>query len=155
MEETFVDTNMIDVTEKEESVRLAFASGKIKLSQKVLNLILDNKIEKGNVWETARIAAIMAVKRTPEIIPLCHPLRITSVNVEFFVESEESSVKVEVSVKAKDRTGVEMEALHGVTAALLTIYDMVKMYEKDMELYDIFLLRKTGGKSGEYLRQKF
>ncbi|MEN2999908.1 MAG: cyclic pyranopterin monophosphate synthase MoaC [Acidilobaceae archaeon] len=120
---------MIDVSSKPAIVREAVASGKIYLRGETLRRIREGKVEKGNVEAVASTAAILAVKNTPQILPLCHPIPITSVKVSF--EYGEDHVKARVEVKSKAETGVEMEALTGVTAALLTIWDMVKAYEKD------------------------
>ncbi|MBC7113054.1 MAG: cyclic pyranopterin monophosphate synthase MoaC [Candidatus Methanomethyliales bacterium] len=120
---------MVDITRKEPTVREARASGKISLKEETIALIKKNAIEKGDVFAVARVAAIQAVKRTSEMIPLCHPIPVEHVSVDFEVGEQE--VSVAVSVKTTAKTGVEMEALTGVSAALLTIWDMTKMYEKD------------------------
>lgn len=120
---------MIDISNKPEVVRVAIAEGSIRLRPETIKLIQEGKIEKGDVVEAAKIAAILAVKNTPSILPYCHPIPITSVKVE--VGYDRDLVKVIVEVKTTYKTGVEMEALTGVTAALLTIWDMVKKYEKD------------------------
>ncbi len=120
---------MVDISGKESVVRIAEAEGYIRLRPDTVKLILDNKVEKGNVEEAAKIAAIQAVKKTPDILPYCHPIPIQHVDVEF--DYEDDRVRVKVGVKAVYKTGVEMEALTGVAAALLTIWDMVKKYEKD------------------------
>lgn len=121
---------MVDITKKEVTVRTAVSEGKIKLNKDTINLIRQNKITKGNVLTTAQIAGIQAVKKTPEMIPLCHGLPINNVNIEF--EIFEDSIKVICTVKTESKTGVEMEALTGVSVALLTIWDMVKSNEKDL-----------------------
>ncbi len=120
---------MIDISQKKEAARLAVAEGWIKLKKETIEAIKNRKIEKGEVLETARIAAIMAVKRTPFVIPMCHQIPVTSVDVQFAVGNE--AIKATVEVKSVAKTGVEMEALHGVSVALLTIWDMVKSAEKD------------------------
>ncbi|MCE4601524.1 MAG: cyclic pyranopterin monophosphate synthase MoaC [Desulfurococcales archaeon] len=120
---------MVDISGKESVLRIAEAEGYIRLRPDTIKLILDNKIEKGDVEEAAKIAAIQAVKKTPYILPYCHPIPIQHVDVEFNYEN--NRVRVRVRVKAIYKTGVEMEALTGVAAALLTIWDMVKKYEKD------------------------
>jgi cyclic pyranopterin phosphate synthase len=120
---------MVDITRKEPTVREARAFGKISLKEETIALIKKNAIEKGDVFAVARVAAIQAVKRTSEIVPLCHPIPVEHVSVDF--EVGENEVSVAVSVKTTAKTGVEMEALTGVSAALLTIWDMTKMYEKD------------------------
>jgi len=122
---------MIDISNKPDVVRVAIAEGSIRLRPETIKLIQEGKIEKGDVAEAAKIAAILAVKNTPSILPYCHPVPITSVKVD--VDYDRDLVKVIVEVKTTYKTGVEMEALTGVTAALLTIWDMVKKYEKDEE----------------------
>lgn len=124
-----MSVKMVDITRKEPTVREARASGKISLKEETIALIKKNAIEKGDVFAVARVAAIQAVKRTSEIVPLCHPIPVEHVSVDF--EVGEHEVSVAVSVKTTAKTGVEMEALTGVSAALLTIWDMTKMYEKD------------------------
>lgn len=143
---------MVDVGAKQETIREARAVGVIKMKHDTLKAVLEGAIKKGDVLAVAQVAAITAVKKTSDIIPMCHPLRIAGVDVEFNPDEAESSISVAVTVKAIDRTGVEMEALTGVAAALLTIYDMCKALEKDMIIEDIKLLRKTGGKSGIWER---
>ena len=120
---------MVDISDKKAVARHAIATGKIKLRPPTIKAIMDGVVEKGNVLATARIATIQAVKRTPEIIPMCHPIQITSVDVDF--EIEDQYIKAIVGVKSVGKTGVEMEALHGISVALLTIWDMVKSAEKD------------------------
>lgn len=138
---------MIDITKKPDMIRIATASGKIKLKKSTIDLIRRKKIEKGDVLETAKISAILAVKKTPGIIPHCHQIPITSVDVDFDILSDK--VVVRVTVKAIAKTGVEIESLIGVSIALLTIWDMVKRYEKDSkgqypetEILDIGVLEK-------------
>lgn len=123
------EVKMVDISRKRDVERKAIATGRIYLKPSTLKAIEEGKVEKGNVLAIARIAAIMAVKRTPEVIPLCHPLHITSVEVGFVLAKR--SIEVRVEVKSLGKTGVEMEALTGATAALLTIWDMVKSAEKD------------------------
>ena len=120
---------MIDITRKEDVVRIAIAEGEIKLKKGTIKAIIDGKIEKGDVLSTATVAAVLAVKKTPEILPLCHPIPITNVKVDFSLNDDR--VKVRCQVKSVGKTGVEMEALVGVSVALLTIWDMVKGLEKD------------------------
>jgi cyclic pyranopterin phosphate synthase len=138
---------MVDISEKEPIVRIARARGRIKLRESTIKRIVEGKIEKGDVITVAKLAAIQAVKKTPEIVQLCHPIPIENVDVE--VKLKENYVEVEVEVKAIAKTGVEMEALSGVSAALLNIWDMVKKYEKDemgqypsTVIYDISVLEK-------------
>ncbi len=128
-----VDVKMVDVTEKKDVFRLAKAEGFIRLKKETLNAIREGKIEKGDVFSVAGVAGINAVKKTPELIPMCHPLPITSVNFDF--ELVEGGVKVSCEVKTTAKTGVEMEALTGVSVALLTVWDMVKSLEKEDGFY--------------------
>lgn len=146
-------SRMVDVSMKAPTKRQAVASGKVTMKKETLQQIIDMSIKKGNVFEVARIASIMAVKQTPHLIPLCHPLAISSVNVEFDYSLEKGEVYIEVIVSLDDKTGVEMEALTGVSVAALTIYDMCKAVDKDMVISDIMLMKKSGGKSGEYIRK--
>ncbi len=145
------NAKMVDISDKEKTQRKASAKGIIKMDRETLNRIKENNIKKGPVLETARIAAIMAVKNTADTIPMCHPISIGGIDVEFSYQ-DNSTIEIEVTVKSYDKTGVEMEALHGVSAAGLTIYDMCKAVDKDMVIGDIRLIEKTGGKSGHYIR---
>lgn len=145
---------MVDVSEKNETQRSAVARGSIRVSRAVMDAILGGTAGKGDVLGAARIAGIMAAKKTSELIPLCHPLMITKANVDFELKSEELKVDAVCTAKVCGKTGVEMEALTGVTVALLTIYDMCKAIDKGMEITDICLLEKSGGKSGRYIRNK-
>ncbi|OIN96443.1 molybdenum cofactor biosynthesis protein C [Candidatus Desantisbacteria bacterium CG1_02_38_46] len=136
---------MIDVTEKKETFRFAIARGTVEMSPATVNLIKANRIPKGDVLSTARTSAILGVKKTSELIPFCHPIRITGVEISFsFIES---TITIEAKVSAVDRTGVEMEALTAVTIAALTIYDMCKQVDKKIVISDIHLIKKIGGKS--------
>ncbi len=143
---------MADITDKETTERMAIAKGSIKVNDKVLNHIKNGKVEKGDVLSVARIAGIMAVKRTSDLIPLCHPLMITKSTVDFEIDEAGSRIKVCCTAKVTGRTGVEMEALTGTAVALLTIYDMCKAIDKNMEITGVYLAEKTGGKSGRYVR---
>lgn len=143
---------MVDVSGKSQTVRTAAAEGTIRVSREVLDVITRGTAAKGDVLGVARVAGIMAVKRTPDLIPLCHPLPVAHAAVEFDILEDEPAVRAVCTVKLTGQTGVEMEALTGVTAALLTIYDMCKAVDKGMELNGIRLLRKEGGKSGTYQR---
>jgi cyclic pyranopterin phosphate synthase len=148
------DSNgMIDISGKDITVRTATASGCITLGQEGFKIVKDGTCIKGDVLETAKIAAINAVKATPSIIPMCHPIPIEAVKVEFNTDEAGKSVCVSVKVKSSGKTGVEMEALTGASAACLTIYDMLKYKDKNMVISRIKLLEKTGGKSGDYKRQ--
>ena len=143
---------MVDISGKNITVRTARASGCITLGQEGFGIIKDGTCIKGDVLETARIAAINAVKATSSIIPMCHPIPIEAIKVEFMMEEANKTVNVAVTVKSSGKTGVEMEALTGASAACLTIYDMLKYKGKDMVISQIKLLEKTGGKSGDYKR---
>lgn len=144
---------MIDISGKAITVRTATASGCITLGQEGYKIVKDGTCIKGDILETAKIAAINAVKATPSIIPMCHPIPIEAVKVEFTTNEKDKSVLVSVKVKSSGKTGVEMEALTGASAACLTIYDMLKYKGKDMVISQIKLMEKTGGKSGDYKRQ--
>ena len=141
---------MVDVGEKPETLRTAFAGAFISMQPDTLAKILDEKVKKGNVLETARIAGIMAAKKTADLIPMCHPLNITHAVVDFFPEPGTSRIRMEAKVSLTGRTGVEMEALTAVSVAGLTIYDMCKSYDRGMTLSEIRLLSKSGGKSGTW-----
>jgi cyclic pyranopterin phosphate synthase len=145
-------SRMVDVTDKSDTFRVAVASGKVYMKPETLKRILDKEIEKGDVFGVARVAAIMGLKKTSDLIPMCHPLNITGADVYFEPDIEKSCVEIKVSVKLTGKTGVEMEALTGVTIAALTIYDMCKAIDKEMVISDIMLLSKSGGKSGEFKR---
>lgn len=143
---------MVDVTPKSETLRVATASGIIKMNKDAFSAIKTNTAKKGPVLQTAIVAAIMGTKKTSQLIPMCHPLLISSVDTDIVELSEISAFKLFVTVKIKGQTGVEMEALTGVSVGLLTIYDMVKAIDKSMMITDIVLESKEGGKSGNYLR---
>jgi cyclic pyranopterin monophosphate synthase len=143
---------MVDVGGKEKSERVAKVRGQIRMRPETVALISADKIAKGNVLEAARLAGIMAAKRTGELIPLCHPLNITAIEVQFSVG--EDRVEVETEVKIDDRTGVEMEALTAASVALLTIYDMCKGVDRGMVISEVRLMEKRGGRSGVYKREE-
>lgn len=143
--------HMVDVGNKAETHRIARASGRISMLAATLMLIRSGTAKKGDVLGIARIAAIQASKRTSELIPLCHPLALTKVGVEFTVDSERYAIECEVTAETFGRTGVEMEALTAVSAGLLTIYDMCKSVDRGMQIDNIRLLEKEGGKSGHWL----
>jgi cyclic pyranopterin phosphate synthase len=145
---------MVNVGGKSVSQREAVASGRVFMKPETLRRILDRKIEKGDVLAVARLAGIMAAKRTGEMIPLCHPLGIESVDLDFSPEVGKSEIRIESRVKCSGKTGVEMEALAAAAVAALTVYDMCKAVDRGMVIGDIKLLRKSGGKSGLYLRGK-
>ncbi len=142
--------HMVDVGDKAITGRIAVAEGYIKMAPATLSEIKANTLKKGDVLATARIAGIMAAKKTSDLIPLCHPLPITSVKISFDTTSDMDKILVEATVKVSGQTGVEMEALTAVSASLLTIYDMAKAVQKDMVIDGIRLLSKEGGKSGKY-----
>lgn len=141
---------MVDVTEKNITSRTAIAEGSIRVSNEIMLAISDKTVKKGDVLGVARVAGIMAVKKTSDIIPLCHPLMIGKCSLDFELRPEENRIRAICTVKTEGKTGVEMEALHGVSAALLTIYDMCKAIDKTMVLENIHLVQKCGGKSGDF-----
>jgi cyclic pyranopterin phosphate synthase len=145
---------MVDVSEKAATMREALARGFVSMKPDTVQLILDKNVPKGDVVATARIAGIMAAKKTGELIPMCHPLNLTSVAVEITVEEEKSRVSIEARAKTVGQTGVEMEALTAVSVAALTIYDMCKAVDKEMTISGIVLVEKRGGKSGEFRRKE-
>ena len=146
---------MVDVTEKKITHRVAVAQGFIKMEPATFQMILDNTVTKGNVFETARIAGIMAAKNTSFLIPMCHPVCITFVSIEFLPDRMTSTVKIISKVRILAQTGVEMEALTAVSVAALTIYDMCKARDRSMTIFGICLLEKSGGKSGKYISPHF
>jgi cyclic pyranopterin monophosphate synthase len=143
---------MVAVTAKTDTVRTARAEGTITMTARCLDAIETNAVSKGDVIATARIAGIMAAKRTAELIPLCHPLMLTDVGVELEIDRELAGVRVSAWASSKGPTGVEMEALTAVTVALLTVYDMAKALDRGMEISGIRLTEKSGGKSGDWKR---
>ena len=145
--------NMVDVTAKDITMREAVAKGSVFMRQGTLKVVLANEIKKGDVLGVARIAGIMAAKRTSEMIPLCHPLNITSVDISFEPVRNKNCIDITATVKVSSQTGVEMEALTAVSVAALTIYDMCKAIDKGMTISNIRLMKKTGGKSGTYIRK--
>jgi len=145
---------MVDVSNKQDTLREAVARGSVIMKRQTLDLILNQQIIKGDVLSVAQIAGIMAAKKTSEIIPLCHPLPISSVEVQFKPDIQKSLIDIEVKAKTVGKTGVEMEALVGVSVAALTIYDMCKAVDKEMTISEIQLISKTGGKSGTFVRDK-
>jgi cyclic pyranopterin phosphate synthase len=144
------DARMVDVSEKESTSRIAIAQGRVTMSAATLDLVLKGNAKKGDVLGAARIAGIMAAKRTHDLIPLCHPLPISQVIIDLTPDHKRPGIIVEASVKVAGQTGVEMEALTAVSVACLTIYDMVKAAQRDMRIEDIRVLEKHGGKSGSY-----
>lgn len=145
-------TQMIDVGDKSTTRRQATARGAIHMAPQTSEMVRDSTVPKGNVLETARVAAIMAAKNTPQIIPLCHPLLISGVTCDFDCDTQNGHITATATVKCSGQTGVEMEALTAVSAALLTIYDMTKGVDDNLEIRHIVLLKKMGGKSGDFQR---
>ncbi len=141
---------MVDISNKKETERTASAHGRVKMSQKTYETIKAGEGPKGDIFTVAKIAGIMATKKTHEFIPLCHPLSITHIDVRFEFTDNESAVEIISTVKTKGQTGVEMEALTCVTVTALTVYDMCKAIDKGIELGPFYLLEKSGGKSGVY-----
>ena len=141
---------MVDVSGKAVTAREAKAEGTIYVGAEILRLLQDDALPKGDVLAAARIAGIMACKKTSDIIPLCHPLPITKASVDLEILEEKTAIRAICTVKTEGKTGVEMEALTGVSAALLTIYDMCKAVSKEMVIGDVHLVRKSGGKSGDF-----
>jgi cyclic pyranopterin phosphate synthase len=145
---------MVDVGEKASTSRVAVARGEVRMKESTLQLIMSGEMAKGDVWAVARVAGIMAAKKTPDLIPLCHPLLLSSVSVDFVPHAGEGRVEIESRVKVAGTTGVEMEALTAVSAAALAIYDMCKAVDRAMVLSEIRLMEKHGGKSGSFVREK-
>ena len=143
---------MVDVSDKADTVRTATACGFVSMSPATAQLIRDGSIAKGDVLAVAQVAGIMAAKSTSNMIPMCHPLPLTAVDIHFTIE--ENGVAIRATAKCTGKTGVEMEALSAVSVAALTIYDMCKAVQKDMVIEQVYLLEKTGGKSGTYRREE-
>ena len=153
---THLDENgkaiMVDVTDKDITERIAVAEGRIAVGEEVFRAIYEGTAPKGDVLACARVAGIMATKKTSDLIPLCHPLMLAKVSVDFVPEEEAHAIRCICTAKLSGKTGVEMEALTGVSVALLTIYDMCKAINKRMEIGEIRLVEKSGGKSGHFIR---
>lgn len=145
---------MVDVTTKDETRREATARGKVIMRPETVRAIEEGAVKKGDVYAVARIAGIMAAKRTGEMIPLCHPLQLTDIDVKFSADPGRGEIQIESTVKTIGRTGVEMEALTAVSAAALAVYDMCKSADRDMIITEIKLLEKSGGRSGLYRRKE-
>ncbi len=143
---------MVDVSEKDITKRRAVATGRVVMSELTYTKITTQTAAKGNVLESARIAGIMGAKKTADLIPMCHPLNLTHVQVDFTPDPDKHAIVITAEASIADRTGVEMEALTAVSVAALTIYDMCKAYDKAMVIEDIMLIKKSGGKSGEFNR---
>lgn len=144
------NATMVDVSDKDITGRVAIAEGRIKMEKETLELIKSGEIAKGDVLSVARLAGIMAAKRTADLIPLCHPLALNKVSVEFEIDDADTAIKIIGTAKVSGRTGVEMEALTAVSVTALTIYDMAKAVDRSMMISDIRLVHKSGGKSGTY-----
>ena len=143
-------SRMVDVSDKDETERVAVAAGSIVMAPDTMKLITEGGVKKGDVLSVARLAGIMGAKKTPELIPLCHPLALASVEVDLVCDPERNAVDITATCKVTGRTGVEMEALTAVAVAALTIYDMCKAVDRAMRITDIRLIHKSGGKSGTY-----
>jgi cyclic pyranopterin phosphate synthase len=143
---------MVDVGEKPDTVREARARGSVFMRPATLTLVQQNAMQKGDVLSVAKIAGIMAAKRTAELIPLCHPLSLTSIDLTFDLAATEGRIEIESRVRITGKTGVEMEALTAVTVAALTVYDMCKAVDRDMTITNVRLMEKRGGRSGTFLR---
>lgn len=144
--------HMVEVSHKEDTKRVAIARGKIKMKKETIDLIKEGLIKKGDVLSVAQVGGIMGAKRTSDLIPMCHNIFITGANIRFKIL--EDAIEIESEVKTVGKTGVEMEALMAVSMAALTIYDMCKAVDKDMTICDIMLVKKTGGKTGTYIREE-
>ena len=145
---------MVDVSDKDITSRTAVARGTIQMRAETLALILDQKIEKGDVFSVARVAGIMAAKKTSELIPMCHPLNLTSIEIDLMSAEDPARVEIEARVRVSGKTGVEMEAMTAVSVAGLTIYDMCKAVDREMSIGEIRLVKKSGGKSGTFIRKE-
>ena len=143
---------MVDVGDKPVTARVATATGSVRMSPETLRLITDGRLPKGDVFAVARVAGILAAKKTPELIPLCHPLPVSSIDVAFTPHAASGRLDIEAQVSVSGKTGVEMEALTAVSVAALTVYDMCKAVQKDIVISDVGLQYKSGGKSGTYTR---
>ena len=144
------DPSMVDINTKENTVRVAIATGKVTMKSETLQKILDIKIKKGDVLSVAKLAGIMAAKKTDQLIPLCHSIPLSYVNIDLEPDIKKSCIKIKAEASLVGKTGVEMEALTAVSVASLTIYDMCKSIDREMVISDIKLIHKSGGKSGEF-----
>ena len=145
---------MVDVGEKAVSQRVAVAAGRVLVNKETFALIHSGGMKKGDVLTVAQIAGVMGAKRTPDLIPMCHPVLMNGINLELRLNEEDLAVEIQATVSCDGKTGVEMEALTAVSTAALTVYDMCKAVQKDMVITDIRLLRKTGGVHGDYVREE-
>lgn len=146
---------MVDVTEKDDTKRIGVACATISMLPGTFNRVMNGGIKKGDVLSVAQVAGIMAAKKTPDTIPMCHPLLLTGVDIKFESDELTSSIRIVATVKTTGKTGIEMEALNAATTAALTIYDMCKAVDRAMVINDIYLLEKDGGKSGHYIVNKY
>jgi cyclic pyranopterin phosphate synthase len=153
---THIDENgasrMVDVSEKDVTERIAVAHARVTMKPETFNLIMDKKITKGDVLGVARVAGIMAAKKTSELVPMCHPLNLNSVKIDY-EDNNQDSIEITSEVKVSGKTGVEMEALTAVSICALTIYDMCKSADRSMLISDVYLVKKSGGKSGNFVRK--
>ncbi|MDR2610790.1 MAG: cyclic pyranopterin monophosphate synthase MoaC [Clostridiales Family XIII bacterium] len=147
-------SRMVDVSDKAQTLREATAGCTVRVNPDTFRLIMDGGIKKGDVLGVAQVAGILGAKRTPDIIPMCHPILITGADIDFQPDEAASAIGVTATVRCRGETGVEMEAMTAATVAALTIYDMCKAVQRDIEIGEVRLLRKTGGKSGEYVRSE-
>lgn len=145
---------MVDVSGKTETYRTAVAVGRVLMNAETFALVKSGGMKKGDVLSCAQIAGVMAAKKTADLIPMCHTLALTGVDLAFTMNEEACAVEITATVKCQGLTGVEMEALTAVSVAALTVYDMCKAVQKDMDITDIHLIRKTGGKSGDFIREE-
>ncbi len=143
---------MVDISQKNMTIRRAVAQATIKMSRESLKILLKGEVPKGNVLETARVAGILAAKSTPQLIPMCHPLALSKVKIDFDIQEKSAMITIKAEVVVEGKTGVEMEALAAASVSALTIYDMMKFADKEMVISDVMLLEKQGGKSGDYKR---
>ncbi|MBR2696469.1 MAG: cyclic pyranopterin monophosphate synthase MoaC [Parasporobacterium sp.] len=142
---------MVDVSEKAVTTRIAKATAAVSVNPETFRMIKEGKMKKGDVLAVAQVAGIMGAKRTPDIIPMCHPIQITNVDISFELDEASSTIKIISTAKCDGKTGIEMEAMSAASIAALTIYDMCKAVQRDIRISDIYLLEKDGGKSGHYL----
>ena len=145
---------MVDVSEKADTVRIAVAAAKVYVNEQTFALIKTGGLKKGDVLAVAQVAGIMGAKKTPDIIPMCHPIMLTGADIDFVLNEKEHCVEITATTKCTGATGVEMEAMCAVSTAALTVYDMCKAVQRDIVISDIRLLRKSGGKSGEFIREE-
>ncbi|MHC1720463.1 MAG: cyclic pyranopterin monophosphate synthase MoaC [Clostridiaceae bacterium] len=145
---------MVDVSEKDDTVRIAVASGSIYMKAETLGRIRDGQIKKGDVLSVAQVGGIMGAKNTPFIIPMCHPILISGCDINFSMDFEKNKIDIEATAKTTGKTGIEMEAIAAVSIAAMTIYDMCKAIDREMVIKDIMLMKKSGGKSGVFERDK-